>query len=475
MEQVRRWDAGSVGEVERTDQGYLRCPATITRTGVFAYQQPGGKVRRELRLPAEVFDAAAMRSFGLAPLTNGHPPVMLSARNTARYQVGSVVEPRQDGDHVAAYVQITDADAIAEAEAGRRQLSCGYTCDLETCAGVTDGSDGVPAGLHYDAIQRNIRGNHVALVDKARAGSTVQLRLDGADAFQIESDELRFDRDPTTIQTLIFDKTKYSASEAAAWAKDHGFAVASNPGVDETEDSVRIRQRSPSQFETGSFRTIDLAPGIKAVIGRPKKTDGASNNGPLGDQSMESKIRIDGVSFECTPQVAEAVGKLMKRLDDAETDIEDFKKYHEQEKARADAAEESLAAEKKARADATSPEKIREAINARLALERAAAPILGDEVKFDGMTDADIKAAVVVACAQDKDLAKQRLDGCEDAYLQARYDAAIEAHANSEERNDALGEARRAGNNANRADAASDARQRMIERNYKLGRDPLSH
>lgn len=42
--------------------------------------------------------------------------------------------------------------------------------------------------------------------------------------------------------------------------------------IDETEDSIRIRQRNPGDFEPNSFRTIKLpgAKGIKAVIGKLK-------------------------------------------------------------------------------------------------------------------------------------------------------------------------------------------------------------
>jgi len=398
MEQVRRWDSGTVGKVERTDQGYLRAPATITKTGVFAYRLPGGKTRRELRLPDEVFCADTLASFGIAPLTNGHPPAMLNSRNTARYQVGSVVEPKQDGNHVAAFVQVTDADAIEAAEAGRRELSCGYHCDLEPRAGFTDGIPGVPDGQPYDAIQRNIRGNHVAMVDKGRAGSTVQLRLDGADAFQIQPDE--------------------QPPVAAA-------------------QPVKVR-----------------------ADGRPKN----------GAKGMEPKVRIDGVDYEATPQLEQAVGKLIKRLDDAETVIEDCKKFHAQEKARADAAEESLAAEKKARADAEDPARLRKAVDDRLALERVAGPILGTEAKLDEMADADIKSAVVLAVASDKDTAKARLDGCDAAYLQARFDAAVEGWTEDKKPNAGLAATRAAAKPAERTDSADDARKRMMERNRELGR-----
>ena len=40
--------------------------------------------------------------------------------------------------------------------------------------------------------------------------------------------------------------------------------------LDITEDKIRARQIEPDQFEEGSFRTIRLAPGIKAIVGKLK-------------------------------------------------------------------------------------------------------------------------------------------------------------------------------------------------------------
>lgn len=67
---------------------------------------------------------------------------------------------------------------------------------------------------------------------------------------------------PSTIQSLIFDKNRYSAAEAKAWAGKHGYESGK---VDETGESFRLRQEEPGDFER--FRTIELAPGVKAVIG----------------------------------------------------------------------------------------------------------------------------------------------------------------------------------------------------------------
>jgi phage gp29-like protein len=71
----------------------------------------------------------------------------------------------------------------------------------------------------------------------------------------------------TTVQTVVFDKAKYSAEQATAWLQENGFKAAKK---DETEESLRYRQREPGDFEDGSFRTITLKAGIKAVIGRLK-------------------------------------------------------------------------------------------------------------------------------------------------------------------------------------------------------------
>ena len=85
----------------------------------------------------------------------------------------------------------------------------------------------------------------------------------------------------TTVQTLIFSKKNYSAAEAKAWAAKHKFHAGK---VDENDESVRLRQRDPSEFADGSFRTIALTDGVKAVIGKLKtgSMDVGSDVDPTG-------------------------------------------------------------------------------------------------------------------------------------------------------------------------------------------------
>lgn len=176
---AQRFDIGELQKPTRMGNGWLRVDGHITRSGIFTYRNPDGTTRREFRPPEEVFKGDSLASFGLVPVTNDHPPEALTAANTKAYAVGTVGETvRKDDDHVRATMLVTDADTISRVEQGKTALSCGYTCDLEMKPGTFNGE-------RYDAIQRNIRGNHVALVDVARAGPTARIRMDAGDAEMI--------------------------------------------------------------------------------------------------------------------------------------------------------------------------------------------------------------------------------------------------------------------------------------------------
>lgn len=186
MSRVNRIDHvdGALKPPQRMDNGFLKVEGRIARVGIQEYMDSAGRIRRELRIPEEVFNADSLASFHQVPVTNGHPSVMLTAKNTKQFAVGSVGENvRKDGDYVAAPLMITDDAAIAAIEQGRSQLSNGYSCELDE----TQFPDLIAKWGRYDSIQRNIRGNHCALVDVARAGPGASIRLDEGDAVACDS------------------------------------------------------------------------------------------------------------------------------------------------------------------------------------------------------------------------------------------------------------------------------------------------
>jgi ADP-ribose pyrophosphatase YjhB (NUDIX family) len=70
----------------------------------------------------------------------------------------------------------------------------------------------------------------------------------------------------TQIQSVIFSKENFTEKQAKGWADHNDFKYGK---VDETEHKFRLRQKDPSNFKKGSFRTIELTDGVKAVIGCP--------------------------------------------------------------------------------------------------------------------------------------------------------------------------------------------------------------
>jgi hypothetical protein len=207
-----RYDRGEMRKPAKTAAGFLRADAFVTRTGVFAYRRDDGTIRRELRLPDEVFKADSLASLAMAPLTMGHPKEPVHAGNARKLSVGTIGEQvRPDGRYVAASLMVTDGEAVSAIEARRGlELSCGYHCDLEEAPGVHEGEP-------YDAIQRGIAYNHVALVERGRAGPDVCIRLDSADAVMVDDAAPSRKDAPMTVK-LRLDGVDYDVSEQALQA-----------------------------------------------------------------------------------------------------------------------------------------------------------------------------------------------------------------------------------------------------------------
>lgn len=171
-----RIETGRLDRAERVAGGGLRVPATVGRAGVLEYRREDGSTWREYRPAEELAAAASLASVRGAPVTDLHPPRPVDPstyRHVARGHAGD--DPRVDGDHLAVSLYVQDGDLMRAIETGeRREVSAGYEVDLEHAPGVA------PDGTPYDAIQRRVRYNHIALGPSGwgRAGPSVALRLD---------------------------------------------------------------------------------------------------------------------------------------------------------------------------------------------------------------------------------------------------------------------------------------------------------
>lgn len=163
------------GTTRKREGGYLVADARVARTGIQVYNgsevgRPDMDTVRVYRAADEVFSKASMASFANIPVTNDHPSVPVTADNWSQYAKGQTDgDIARDGERLRVPLMVSDAATIAQVEAGKKELSAGYTCDLDWLGGVT------PDGQLYDAAQKNIRANHVAIVAAGRAGSEIRI------------------------------------------------------------------------------------------------------------------------------------------------------------------------------------------------------------------------------------------------------------------------------------------------------------
>ena len=173
-----RYDLHRLDAAEKLASGALRVPARVARVGVLDYSDGQGNTWGELVPEETLFDPSSMGTLRAAACTDLHPGELVTPLTRKGLQVGHVSDViARDGEYLATAVYITDAEEIRLVQSGeRRDVSCGYECELDETPGVFDGRP-------YQRVQRDRVYNHLGLgpAGWGRAGTDVSLRLDGAD------------------------------------------------------------------------------------------------------------------------------------------------------------------------------------------------------------------------------------------------------------------------------------------------------
>lgn len=177
MKRIFGADKVKFSKLERTSEGFLKGELAIARTGVYEYHVDGRSVKK-VKMPADLFSEENIDSLKGAPMTDGHPlgingmPVEVNADNYKSYAKGNVSEPRVVGTQIKAQGIIYDRELADEVEAGDKiEMSAGFVFNEEERGGEYDGES-------YDAAQRNIVSNHVAVVKAGRAGPGCSFNVD---------------------------------------------------------------------------------------------------------------------------------------------------------------------------------------------------------------------------------------------------------------------------------------------------------
>ena len=172
---IKITDSVLLSDTTTTDDGYLEAAVRVARTGIQRYAgwelgKPDIDFIDVYRCEEEVFSKASLETFSKLPVTDDHPSDGVNANNWRKLAVGVTGDDvLRDGEYLKVGLKLTDADIIQKVNNGKRELSVGYTTQIDFVDGVT------PKGEAYQAVQRMIRANHVAVVDTGRCGPQARI------------------------------------------------------------------------------------------------------------------------------------------------------------------------------------------------------------------------------------------------------------------------------------------------------------
>ncbi|WP_122593269.1 DUF2213 domain-containing protein [Pseudomonas viridiflava] len=168
-------DSVILSDASLSESGYLEGFARTARTGIQQYLgaevgRPDLAVVNVYRDQAEVFSKRSLQTFSKIPVTNDHPGQPVTSDNWKEVAVGTTGDDvLRDGEYLKIGLKITDASAVKAVNDGKRELSVGYSCVLVWEDGIA------PDGTLYQAKQTEITADHVAIVQRGRAGTKARI------------------------------------------------------------------------------------------------------------------------------------------------------------------------------------------------------------------------------------------------------------------------------------------------------------
>nr|DAE65416.1 MAG TPA: hypothetical protein [Caudoviricetes sp.] len=297
-----------------TGEGFLICKnVPIARTGTQDYLGSelglsggdSGRIIAVIRSPDEVFSEAALASFEGKPVTNDHPPGLIGPDEVKTYEMGHAQNIRRGTgewkDYMIADLHIHDRDLIDAIQNGKREISCGYECDY------IKNEDGTYS-------QKNIRGNHVAVVDRGRAGKRAAI-LD-SDKNEAKKPERKAmsktglffklfgqavkDKSPEEIEQMAMDAAVALDAEETKGQEENNLEEKKSP--EDKPDGVGETATKDSEFLNALDKKIDrllefLDPTTKKEEKDPmdeaiESLEGGKDEDPKGDDQENGEAKV---------------------------------------------------------------------------------------------------------------------------------------------------------------------------------------
>lgn len=434
---VQRFDSLPLDATYFTDEGYLVDHPIVTSVGIFVYHNPDGSERRELRLPEEVFAEKSLASYKGKPIIVTHDAGYVDTDNVKEESVGTILsEGYRDGDDVRAEIIIHDTDSLKKYK--MRELSCGYNLRLDETPGIWEGQP-------YDAIQRDIEINHLALVDKARVGEQARLNIDGqghdcmkGEKLNMENPTKRTDGAPTPEElAAAVEAFKKRRAERSGAAADGGITAeppAQTAGAAEGEQPDAVQQVKDRRDRRDSEGDPADMPGAMGVIAQQ-------------DEDIDTLLGVI--------DVLKAAGTTTDGAEGAEGDCGGTQTDGDGDEGNADEGGDA-AQDKKDHADSAND------FRELLRVVR-----VGDRLNMDGLEAMSVKDAKKAVLGKLKPTL--HLDGKSAAYVNAAFDMAVSELKERKDTNYQRSQMMHGDGKppVKQTGSASEARQRMIDRRMK--------
>lgn len=443
LRKVERLDSIQLDGTYFTDEGYLIDHPIVTSIGIFEYANPDGSIRRELRLPEEVFAKESLDSYKGKPIIITHDAGMVTNENVDDEIIGTILSPGyQDGEHVRAEIVIHNTNALKECEL--RELSLGYSLESEDSPGEWEGKP-------YDCIQRNIRINHLALVQNARAGESARLNVDGKDkkgnqqkqkgliSKMIKKRTQRTDENTLTPEELQAAIAMYQAAQSQTTDSEDTPAA-----TQEDEDDTP----APTPQET-----------VQLVKDRKDRRDSEEKSEMTLDEACSTIQEMDEDIGNLLGVIDQLVAE--KEFDENDTPSETAADEGENED------EEENGDDDKSEAGSLNMDSADRLFSKKLEVVR-----IGDRLNMNGLENMkllDAQKAIIR-----KVRPSLRLDGKSDTYIQAAFDLAKEAISKQKstdtQRQQMFQKDGKSSFVTSGVSSAQKARQKMIERQLNGGK-----
>lgn len=315
--------------ITKKPSGGIVCTGVpIARTGTQEYlagelglDGDPDRVIRVTRTPEEVFSPEAMASFEGVCVCDDHPPESVTAVNFSQYSKGHAQNVRREGEYLVADLHIEDAVLADQVlHRAKREVSCGYTTAY------------VPDGDGYR--QTNIRGNHVAVVLRGRAGSEVSIKdaAQGAEKGRKTMSEFwksvltafgmaAKDASPEELDAMV--STAASALDAAPPDKTDGPGDAV-PAQEEKREAQPAKEEPAADAPAeGPARTDDLGGKLDKVLGLLSALQRGGREEPPAKDEKALDGLIEKLSGGGAGDSLPPAADLLKRMRPAVAGIQD--------------------------------------------------------------------------------------------------------------------------------------------------------